>query len=874
MRKHGLYDPAFEHDACGVAFVARLDGARSHKAIAQALRALENLEHRGAAGADAETGDGAGILVQLPDSFLRATVGFELPAPGRYGVAVCFLPQEASRRLELEQLLERTVVAEGQVVLGWRDIPVERGEAGAHASLFAPLMRQLFVGAADDFGGDLLAFERKLYVIRRVAERAAGPDLVIPSFSARTLVYKGMLTAPQLGRYFPDLTDERMQSALALVHSRFSTNTFPSWELAHPYRMIAHNGEINTLRGNVNWIRARESQLASELFGSDIEKLVPVIRPAGSDTAVFDNVLELLVLSGRSLPHALMMMVPEAYGGRADVSDELRGFYRFHECLTEAWDGPAAIAFTDGTVIGATLDRNGLRPGRWLETTDGWVVLASETGVLDIPADRILRKGRLQPGKLFLVDLEQGRIVPDAEAKAEVAARRPYGAWFDREHVRLADLPARPPAHAAGEPVRRLQLAFGYTQEDMKVMLAPLAINGEEAIGSMGNDTPLAVLSGRRPLMYSYFKQLFAQVTNPPIDPIREAVVMSVQSLVGSERNLLDETPEHARQLVIDNPILRDEELERLRQVDSDVFKAQTIDFTWPVAEGVDGLEPAIERICAEADAALAGGANILIVSDRSVGPERVAMPSLLAVAAIHHHLVRAGTRLQAGLVVESGEPRSVQSVAVLIGYGAAAVNPYLMLATIGQLVAEGRLDMRLEDAEERALKAVGKGLLKTISKMGISALSSYCGAQVFEAVGLSTELIDRHFTGTPSRIGGIGTRELAEGALVRHARAYPGAAGDLLPVVGLYAWRRDGEHHQWNPETIALLQHAVRGGGRSTYKEFAALVNDDSARRSTLRGLLRFRERDADPDRRGGAGRRDREAVLDRRDVARLALA
>ena len=843
MRKQGLYDPAFEHDACGVAFVARLDGVRSHEPVAQALRALEHLEHRGAAGADAETGDGAGILVQLPDAFLRASVGFELPPPGRYGVAVCFLPQEALRRHELEQLLESTVAAEGQVVLGWRDIPVEQGEAGAHASLFAPVMRQLFVGAALDFDGDLLAFERKLYVIRRVAERAAGPDLVIPSFSARTLVYKGMLTAPQLGRYFPDLADERMESALALVHSRFSTNTFPSWELAHPYRMIAHNGEINTLRGNVNWIRARESQLASELFGSDIEKLVPVIRPAGSDTAVFDNVLELLVLSGRSLPHALMMMVPEAYNGRADVSDELRGFYHFHECLTEAWDGPAAIAFTDGNVIGATLDRNGLRPGRWLETTDGWVVLASEAGVLDIPADRILRKGRLQPGKLFLVDLEQGRIVPDAEAKAEVAARQPYGAWFDREHVRLADLPAREPARAPGEPVRRLQLAFGYTQEDMKVMLAPLAINGEEAIGSMGNDTPLAVLSGRRPLMYSYFKQLFAQVTNPPIDPIREAVVMSVQSLVGSERNLLDETPEHARQLVIDNPILRDDELERLRQVDSAVFKAHTIDFTWPVAEGVDGLEPAIERICAEADAALAAGANILIVSDRLVGPERVAMPSLLAVGAIHHHLVRAGTRLQAGLVVESGEPRSVQSVAVLIGYGAAAVNPYLMLATIGQLVAEGRLDMRLEDAEERALKAVGKGLLKTISKMGISALSSYCGAQVFEAVGLSPDLIDKHFTGTPSRIGGIGTRELAEGALVRHARAYPGGAGELLPVVGLYTWRRDGEHHQWNPETIALLQHAVRGGGRSTYKEFAALVNDDSARRSTLRGLLRFRE-------------------------------
>ncbi len=445
MRRQGLYDPAFEHDACGVAFVARLDGHRSHDAIAQALRALENLEHRGAAGADAETGDGAGILIQLPDAFLRATAGFDLPPVGRYGVAVCFLPQEPAHRRELEQLLEQTVTAEGQVVLGWRDLPVVPGEAGAHAGLFAPMMRHLFVGAGAGVDHDPLAFERKLYVIRRVAERAAGADLAIPSFSARTLVYKGMLSAPQLGRYFPDLRDERMVSALALVHSRFSTNTFPSWELAHPYRMIAHNGEINTLRGNVNWIRARESQLASELFGSDMAKLVPVIRPAGSDTAVFDNVLELLVLSGRSLPHALMMMVPEAYGGRVDVPDELRGFYRFHECLTEAWDGPASIAFTDGTVIGATLDRNGLRPGRWLETTDGWVVLASEAGVLDIPADRVLRKGRLQPGKLFLVDLEQGRIVPDAEVKAEVAGRRPYGDWFDREHVRLTDLPSRPP---------------------------------------------------------------------------------------------------------------------------------------------------------------------------------------------------------------------------------------------------------------------------------------------------------------------------------------------------------------------------------------------------------------------------------------------
>jgi len=589
MRAQGLYDPAFEHDACGVAFVARLDGTRTHEAVARALSALENLEHRGAAGADADTGDGAGILVQLPDAFLRAVTDFELP--DRYGVAVCFLPQRAAQRAELEQLLEQTVRAEGQTVLGWRDVPTDAAHVGSTAALYAPVIRQLFVGASRELDAD--AFERKLYVIRRLAER---DDVIIPSFSSRTLVYKGMLTAPQLGRYFPDLADERLASALALVHSRFSTNTFPSWELAHPYRMVAHNGEINTLRGNVNWMHARESQLASALFGDDIAKVKPVVRPGGSDTANFDNVLELLVLAGRSLPHALMMMVPEAYNGRADVSDELRGFYRFHECLTEAWDGPAAIAFTDGRVIGATLDRNGLRPGRWLETRDGWVVLASEAGALEVPPEDVLRKGRLQPGKLFLVDLDQGRIVPDDELKHEIATQQPYGEWFEREHVRLAELPEREPQHHDAEPLRRQQLAFGYSEEDMKVMLAPLAANGEEAVGSMGNDTPLAVLSARRPLLYSYFKQLFAQVTNPPIDSIREAVVMSVQTLVGSERNLLDETPTHARQLVIENPILRDHELETLRQVDSEIFKAHTIDVTWPVDEGADGSSASAPR--------------------------------------------------------------------------------------------------------------------------------------------------------------------------------------------------------------------------------------------------------------------------------------
>jgi glutamate synthase domain-containing protein 2/glutamate synthase domain-containing protein 1/glutamate synthase domain-containing protein 3 len=844
MRAVGLYDPRFEHDACGVAFVARLGGAPSHETLERALKALANLEHRGAAGADATTGDGAGILVQIPDAFFRDALPADLPPRGRYGVAVCFLPHERGRRRELEQLLEATVAEEGQSVVGWRDVPVDPRHVGATAGDVAPLIRQLFVAAAPELDDD--AFERKLYVIRRRAELSAGPELVVPSFSSRRVVYKGMLTAPQLPGYFPDLVDERFASALALVHSRFSTNTLPSWELAHPYRLIAHNGEINTVQGNVNWMRARESQLASDLFGDDLRKVLPVVRQGGSDTATFDNVLELLLLAGRSLPHAVMMMIPEAYQSRDDLPDELSGFYAYHQCLMEAWDGPAAIAFTDGRLIGATLDRNGLRPGRWYETDDGWVVMASETGVLDEAPEKIVRKGRLQPGKLFLVDLDRGRIVDDAEIKREVSARQPYRRWYLEQSVRLADLPEPSPQEPPRETLRNRQLAFGYAQEDMNVILAPLARNAEEPVGSMGNDTSLAVLSDRKPLLYSYFKQLFAQVTNPPIDSIREAVVMSVQASVGSERNLLDETPEHARQLVIDNPILLDSELEQLRQVRSAIFKAHTLDITWPVAEGAAGMERALERIFGETDAALAAGANILILSDRAVGPDRAHIPSLLAVSAVHHHLVRAGTRLQAGLVLESGEARSVHSVATLVGYGAAAVNPYLMLETLAELVELGRLPegMTRAEAQYRAVKGIAKGLLKTMSKMGISTMPSYCGAQIFEAVGLAPDLVERHFTGTASRIGGIGIETLAEQTLARHARAYPGAPDALLPVVGLYAWRRDGEHHQWNPDTIALLQHAVRHGGWDTYEEYSRTVNAESARRRTIRGLLAFRYR------------------------------
>ncbi|HWE80438.1 MAG TPA: glutamate synthase central domain-containing protein, partial [Gaiellaceae bacterium] len=805
----GLYDPAFEHDSCGVAFVARLNGEPTHEAIERALTALSNLEHRGATGADPLTGDGAGILFQLPDEFFRAVIAEELPPAGAFGVAVCFLPSDdAPRRAELEQILVDAVEGEGQRVIAWRDVPMDLEPIGEIAREAAPTVRQLVVGASPDLAGDRDAFERKLYVIRRIAEFAAGPDLVLPSFSARTIVYKGMLTAPQLAPCYPDLLDERMKSALVLIHSRFSTNTFPSWELAHPYRLIAHNGEINTVRGNVNWMKARESQLASELLGDDLKKVLPVVRPGGSDTANFDNVLELLVIAGRSLPHAMMMMIPEAYAGRTDIPDELRGFYAFHSCLTEPWDGPASISFTDGTVIGATLDRNGLRPGRWTETKDGWVVLASETGVLDEPAENVLRKGRLQPGNIFLVDLAQGRIVEDGEVKAKIAGAKPYGKWFDENIVNLAELPPRPPRVPRVEPLRSRQLAFGWTQEDLKVVLTPLAKNGEEPIGSMGNDLALAVLSDQRPLLYSYFKQLFAQVTNPPIDSTREAVVMSVATSVGSEHNLLGETPEHARQLVIDSPIIRSNELESLRQIESDVFKAHTIDITWPLVEGLGGLDTALDRISAEADEALAQGVNILILSDRRVGADRVPIPALLAVASVHHHLVREGTRLQAGLVIESGEPRDVHQFATLIGYGAAAVNPYVMLETLSELAEEGWLPegMTAEKAQARAIKGIAKGLLKTISKMGISTIPSYCGAQIFEAIGLDSTLVDRHFTGTPSRIGGIGTAVLAREALDRHSRAYP-QNGDLLPLGGVYAWRNDGEFHQWNPETIALLQ-------------------------------------------------------------------
>ncbi|HKG40281.1 MAG TPA: glutamate synthase large subunit [Conexibacter sp.] len=845
----GLYHPENEHDACGVAFVAKLTEGADHGVVDRALYALENLEHRGAAGADPTTGDGAGILLQLPDAFLRAVMDVELPPFGRYGVGVCFLPHDRARQDELAALIEGVIAREGQRVLGWRDVPVDDEHVGIVAGRSAPRIRQVLIGASDEIA-DTDAFERKLYVIRRLIEKAAGPDLAMPSLSSRTIVYKGMLTAPQMSGYYPDLKDPRFTTRLALVHSRFSTNTFPSWELAHPYRLIAHNGEINTLRGNVNWMRARESQLASELFGDDLQKLMPVVRQGGSDSATFDNVLELLVLAGRPITHAVMMMVPEAYRDRTDLPPAVRGFYDYHSCVMEPWDGPAVVAFTDGRQVGATLDRNGLRPGRWVQTADGYVVLASETGVVRAAPSEIVRKGRLQPGKIFLVDLEQGRIVEDEEVKAQVAGQRPYGEWHNERVVHLDELPERAPRAPRVEPLRSKQLAFGYSQEDLRLVIAPMAANGEEPTASMGNDAALAVLSDRQPPLFAYFKQLFAQVTNPPIDPIRESVVMSLASSVGAEVNLLTESPAHAHQLFMRQPILRNHELEKLRQVSHDVFHAATIDLTWPIELGAEGMEWRLEAICAEASAWIERGANIVILSDRNLGPERVAIPSLLAVAAVHHHLVRQGTRLRAGLVIETGEPREIHHMATLIGYGAAAINPYLMFESLDELADRGLLpvDLDRETAEQRIVKAIGKGLLKTFSKMGISTIQSYCGAQIFEAVGLAPELIDQHFTGTASRIGGIGLDVLAKEALERHFRAYPRTGREVLPVGGVLQWRRDGELHIWNPDTVALLQQSVRsqnGDGLQTYQEFARSVNDASARKASLRGLMKLKTLD-----------------------------
>ncbi|HEY6891141.1 MAG TPA: glutamate synthase large subunit [Solirubrobacter sp.] len=796
----GLYDPAYEHDSCGVACLARLDGQPAHETISRAIETLGNLEHRGAEGADAETGDGAGILTQLPDAFLRAEVEFGLPEAGRYAVAVCMLPPETDRRSAAETVIERLVSDGGQRVLGWRDVPVDARVPGRGAVSSMPVIRQLFIGSRE---ADQLAFERRLYGIRRRAERGLGDAVAFPSFSSRTMVLKGMLGAPQLPRFYKDLCDPRFASALAIVHSRFSTNTFPSWALAHPFRFIAHNGEINTLRGNVNWMRAREHSLG------EFSEVRPVIPSGASDSASFDAVLELLVLAGRPLAHAVMMMVPEAWEGRDELPEHLRGFYAYHEKLMEPWDGPASITFSDGRVLGAKLDRNGLRPGRWAQTDDGWVVLASETGALPLEPARIVRRGRLKPGALWIVDLDRGALFADREVECEIASRKPYGTWAAEATIRLEDVEPSAPLPAPEEPSDTLRIAFGYTREDLDILIGPMAETGKEPTGSMGADAALPALSDKAPPLFSYFKQRFAQVTNPAIDSLREDLVMSLTTWLGRGPALLDDAPPAGRRLRLPSPVLTSEDMAR---VIASPLVWVPIDCTWPTSLGEAGLEAAIERIVGEAKAA-AASADVLVLGDRRVGPHRAPIPSLLATSAVHHALVRAGLRTRCSLVVDSGEPREVHHVACLVGYGADAVHPWL--------------------AGDEIVPALGKGLLKVMSKMGISTVNAYRGAQVFEAIGLGPELIERHFVGTPSKLGGIGLRGLAREVLERHSRTY-------LPPGGLYRWRRDGERHGWNPDTVAALQ-------RGEWRRYAE-ASDAAARHGALRGQLAFRDASSIP--------------------------
>jgi glutamate synthase (NADPH/NADH) large chain len=854
-RRRWLQDPRVERDACGVGFVVNVKGERSHDIIARALTVLRNLTHRGACGCDPLTGDGAGVLVQVPDDFLRRECAAErvaLPAPGTYGVGMMFLPREVRQRNECERLVARVIREEGQTLLGWRRVPVDEAAPGPLARTAMPAVRQVFVGAGADVR-DQDALERRLYVVRKRVEqlvRASGmPEadrFYVPSLSSRTIVYKGLLLPEQIPAFYHDLTDPLFVSSLALIHQRFSTNTFPSWDRAHPYRFIAHNGEINTLRGNVNWMHARQAMFASALF-DDVRKLFPIIDPTTSDSGQFDNALELLHRTGRSLPHAIMMMIPEAWQGHEGMSAAKRAFYEYHACLQEPWDGPASIAFTDGRVIGAVLDRNGLRPSRYVVTKDGFVVMASEVGVLDIPADNVEHKDRLQPGRMFLVDTEQGRIVGDEELKESMAARQPYRRWLDQNLKRLADLP--PPRDVPrphdGPTLLTRQQAFGYTVEDLRLLMTPMAINGQEAVGSMGTDTPLACLSDRPQLLFNYFKQLFAQVTNPPIDPIREELVMSVETTIGPEQNLFEETPLHCRQLHLKSPVLSNEELAQVKALDDGHLRTRVLSMLFPAGSGGEGLRRALDDLCRRASESVAQGYTILVLSDRGADARYVPIPSLLATAAVHHHLIREGARMRVGLVVESGEPREVQHFCLLLGYGAGAVNPYLAYETLHDMVAEGILkDVDAAGAVKNYRKAVDKGVLKVMTKMGISTLQSYRGAQIFEAIGLASEVVDRYFTWTASRIEGVGLDVLAGEAQLRHDHAYrtaPNLDGEL-DVGGHYQWRRRGEHHMYNPGTVAKLQHAVRAGSYRMFKEYSALANDESRRLCTIRGLLRFK--------------------------------
>lgn len=851
----GMYDPRYEHDACGVGFVATLTGEPSHDLVEQGLTVLRNLEHRGATGSDPDTGDGAGILLQVPDAFLRESVPFALPDAGSYAVGIAFLPAEGSASADAVSHIETLASEEGLRVLGWRDVPVAPDLLGAGARATMPLLRQLFVSAADGARSGI-ALDRLAFVLRKRAEREAG--VYFPSLSARTLVYKGMLTTGQLEPFFPDLSDRRLASAVALVHSRFSTNTFPSWPLAHPYRFVAHNGEINTVQGNRNWMRARESQLASDLFGREgdtLERIFPVCTPGASDSATFDEVLELLHLGGRSLPHAVLMMVPEAWESaeRQEAMDPARrAFYQYHSTMMEPWDGPACVTFTDGVQVGAVLDRNGLRPGRYWVTDDGLVVLASEVGVLDIDPGKVVRKGRLQPGRMFLVDTAEHRIIEDDEIKAQLAAEHPYREWLDAGEIELEDLPEREHIVHTHASVTRRQQTFGYTEEELRVLLAPMARTGAEPIGSMGTDAPIAALSARPRLIFDYFTQLFAQVTNPPLDAIREELVTSLRSSLGPQGNLLEPTAASCRSVTLPFPVIDNDELAKLIHINADGdlpgLKSVTLSGLYRVADGGDGLAARLREICAEADAALEEGARLIVLSDRHSDAEHAPIPSLLLTSAVHHHLIRTKQRTQVGLLVEAGDVREVHHVALLIGYGAAAVNPYLAMETVEDLVRAGTFlpaDTDPEQAIRNLIHALGKGVLKVMSKMGISTVASYRGAQVFEAVGLDQEFVDSYFHGTTTKIGGAGLDVVAEEVAARHATAYPASgiapAHRDLDIGGEYQWRREGEPHLFDPDTVFRLQHSTRQRRYDIFKEYTRRVDEQSERLMTLRGLFSF---------------------------------
>ena len=850
--KQGLYDPDFEHDSCGAGFVVNVKGHKSHEIVQQALTILRNLAHRGASGSEENSGDGAGILIQVPHGFLAremASAGVTLPPAGDYAVGTAFLPRDEAERRACEQTLQSVVAEEGQTFLGWRDVPTDAATLGETAIAAQPVIRQFFVGRGAN-AGDTLAFERRLLLIRKRSAHAVrkagigGSDkFYVPSLSSRTLVYKGMLTPEQVGEFYPDLSDPALESALALVHSRFSTNTFPSWERAHPYRMIAHNGEINTLQGNVNWMRARQSLFATKAFGDDLEKMLPIINDEGSDSAMFDNCLEFLVLSGRSMPHAVMMMIPEPWSNHESMSAEKKAFYQYHSCLMEPWDGPASIAFTDGVRIGAVLDRNGLRPSRYYVTKDDLVIMASEVGVLELAPERVLSKGRLQPGRMFLVDTEQGRIVADEEIKEGIAKEQPYQEWLDANLIKIGDLPDPTDVPTTThETVLQRQQAFGYTFEDLRILMAPMARNGIEAIGSMGTDTPLAVLSDKPQSLFNYFQQRFAQVTNPPIDCIREEIVTSAAMTIGTERNLLEPGPENCHLIALDSPLLTNDDLAKLKQIQRPGFQSVTLPIVFQASDGADGLKRAMDDLCVAADAAIEAGKNILILSDRMIDHDHAPIPALLACAGLHHHLIREGTRTRIGLVLESGEPREVHHFSLLVGYGVAAINPYLAFETIDDAIREDLFKgITPYDAKKNYVKAAVKGIVKVISKMGISTVESYCGAQIFEAIGLHKSVIDHYFTRTASRIGGVGLDVIAREATIRHGKAFidRGTPMHSLDVGGQYQWRSDGEYHLFSPQTIHKLQLAVRTGNYQVFQEYSKLINEQLEQRATLRGLL-----------------------------------